>query len=220
MAGSEFVRVIGNELTFAPTGLEITVSNEVLATQNDIHHNTVGVGLYHPNAAGNPPKDVMANWVIEHNRIYDNNEVGLAPDGTFQALLPPGVGVLLLGVDDHVIGKNTVENNGFAGIAVLGWCTAVFGTPRSCDQFYRYEDEDPSADNNLVYLNKLDNNGFFDQSPIAGIPTADILYLQSPLDTLFGGTGGAGNCFEKNKPKNGFTFFSSEPDGELPTDGC
>ena len=45
----------------------------------------------------------------------------------------------------------------------------------------------------------------------------DILYLQTPPP--FGPEPGVGNCFEKNKPE-GFTFFSSEPDGELPTDGC
>ena len=28
-----------------------------------------------------------------------------------------------------------------------------------------------------------------------------------------------GNCFEKNEPKT-CTFLSSEPDGQLPTDGC
>jgi len=73
VAGSENVRVIGNELTGAPTGLEITVANNVHAIHNDIHDNTVGVGLYHPNAAGNPQLPVMANWVIEQNDIYDNN---------------------------------------------------------------------------------------------------------------------------------------------------
>ena len=91
-----------------PDGLEITVANDVLATHNHIHDNTVGVGLYHPNAAGNPPLPVMANWVIAHNYIHDNNLPNPAPPGTFQAGLPPGFGVLLLGVSDHVVAKNYV----------------------------------------------------------------------------------------------------------------
>jgi len=174
VAGSEMVRVIGNELTFAPTGLEITVSNEVLATNNTIHDNTIGVGLYHPNAAGNPQKPVMVNWVIENNYIYDNNVPGLAPPGTFQSLLPPGGGVLLLGVSDHVIGKNTIENNDFFGIAVLGWCTAVDGTPEACD--LEPPQADPSSNNNRIYLNRLTDNG--------GNPPEFVVTALSPKNIL------------------------------------
>jgi hypothetical protein len=43
----------------------------------------------------------------------------------------------------------------------------------------------------------------------------DILFVQ----TLQLGETGTGNCFEKNKP-SAFTYYSSEPDGQLPTDGC
>ena len=35
----------------------------------------------------------------------------------------------------------------------------------------------------------------------------------------FGPEPGVGNCFEGNQPST-FTFFSSEPDGLLPSDGC
>lgn len=207
VAGSENVRVIGNDLFGSPTGLEITVANEVLATHNHIHDNTVGVGLYHPNAAGNPPKPVMANWVIAHNYIHDNNLPNPAPPGTFQAGLLPGFGVLLLGVSDHVVEKNYVAGNDAAGIAVLGWCTAVsLGDPsRNCTNDPPIAD--PASNDNLVSLNWLRDNGA--NPPPLGIPGVDILYLQfEPA---------AGNCFEKNKPSD-FTFFST--DGELPTDGC
>jgi len=54
VAASENVRVIGNEVYGSPIGLEITVSNDVVVRHNDIHNNTVGIGLFHPNSAGNP----------------------------------------------------------------------------------------------------------------------------------------------------------------------
>jgi len=213
VAGSENVRVIGNELTGAPTGLEITVSNDVWAAFNYIHDNTVGVGLYHPNAAGNPQKPVMADWRIQFNYISNNNLPNPAPSGSFQEGLLPGFGVLLLGVSDHVIGKNYITGNDSAGIGVLGWCTATsFGdASRNCTN--DPPQADPGSNNNLVYLNKLINNGM---SPpplfqFLGIPGVDILYLQ--LEPA------SGNCFENNKPST-FTFFSTEPDGLLPTDGC
>ncbi len=209
VAASENVRVIGNDLYGSPIGFEITVSNNVWATHNDVHNNTIGFGLFHPNAAGNAQLPEMANWVIEHNNIYDNNLPNPAPPGSFQAGVPPGVGVLLLGVSNNVIAKNDIENNDFAGIAVLGWCTATsLGDPsRNCQN--DPPQADPSANNNRVYLNTLTNNG--GKPPPVPVPPVDILYVQfEPA---------SGNCFEKNKP-SGFTFFSTEPDGQLPSDGC
>jgi hypothetical protein len=217
VAASENVRVIGNDLYGSPIGFEISVSNNVLAMHNDVHDNTVGFGLFHPNAAGNRPLPVMANWVIEQNNVYNNNLPNPAPPGSFQGGLPPGVGIILLGVSDNVIAKNNVSGNDFAGIAVLGWCTATsLGDPRrNCENdppvidgvFYS-----PSANNNRVYLNKLSNNGA--NPPPLPLPGVDILYVQTPPIEP-----GTGNCFEKNKP-SGFSFYSSQPDGLLPTDGC
>jgi nitrous oxidase accessory protein NosD len=206
VAASQDVRVIDNEMRDSVIGLEITVSDDVEVKENDIHGNTVGVGLFHPNAAGNAQIGEMNNWVIEQNHIRDNNLFpNPAPPDSFQAGLPPGAGVLLLGVSDHVISKNVVENNGLVGIGVLGWCTAVNDVPgRNCIEFP--PQADPAANNNLVSQNTLINNGWF------GAPlSADITYLEFE--------GSSGNCFEKNKPA-GFTFISSEPDGQLPTDGC
>ncbi len=217
VAASENVRVIGNDLSSSAIGFEITVSNNVVARHNEIYGNTVGVGLFHPNAAGNAQLPVMANWVIDQNDIHDNNGIGLAFPGSFQEGLPPGVGVLLLGVSVNEITGNTVSNNGLIGIGVLGWCSATAnGDPdRNC--INAPPTADPSANDNFVARNKLDNNGTnpFPLLPpeIAGL-AADIVYVSTPE----AGEAGTGNCFEKNKPKNGFTFISSE--GVLPTDGC
>ncbi len=210
VAGSENVRVIGNELYGSPIGFEITVSNNVEVTHNDIHDNTVGVGLFHPNAAGNPPLPVMANWVIEKNDIYNNNLPNPAPAGSFQAGLPSGYGVLALGVSDHVISKNEIQNNNGAGIAFLGWCTATaLGDPsRNCENDPPIAD--PAVNNNLISKNQLSGNG--QNPPPIGLPGVDLLFAEF-------GDGGTGNCFDSNRPST-LTAFSSEPDGLLPTDGC
>jgi hypothetical protein len=202
VAASENVRVIENEMHGSVIGLEITVSNNVEVKENRIYDNTVGVGLFHPNAAGNLPLPEMKNWVLEQNHIYANNR-RTRRRRSFRPL-PPGVGVLLLGVSGNVIAKNTVENNAFVGIGVLGWCTAF---PEGCPP-----SADPAANNNLVSQNTVIGNG---QSPPGG--PLDFLAADITFFDLFEGS--SGNCFEKNKPE-GFTFISSEPDGELPTDGC
>lgn len=212
VAGSENVRVIGNEGYGSPIGLEITVSNNVQVTHNYLHDNTVGVGLFHPNAAGNPPLPVMANWVIEGNTIVDNNLPNPAPPNSFQAGLSPGVGVLILGVSDHVVRRNIIEGNDFTGIGVLGWCTAVSLGDPSRDCINRPPIADPSANDNLITKNWLVDNG--GNPPPIGLPGVDILYIQTPpIET------GVGNCFTRNWPPD-FTFFAATPDGQLPTDGC
>ena len=216
IAASENVRVIGNDLSSSAIGFEITVSNDVLVRKNNIYGNTVGVGLFHPNAAGNDQLPVMEDWVIDNNDIHDNNAVGLAFPGSFQEGLPPGVGILLLGVSNHEITDNKVGNNDLLGIGVLGWCSAVANGDPSRNCINQPPTADPSVNNVLVSKNKLDNNGTnpFPLLPpqISGL-AADITYISTPPVE-----NSSGNCFEKNKPKNGFTFISSE--GLLPTDGC
>jgi nitrous oxidase accessory protein NosD len=213
VAASQNVRVIGNDLSGSPIGLEVNVSLNIEVRQNDIHDNTVGIALFHPNSAGNDPLPVMGNWVVEHNNVYDNNLPNPAPPTSFQGTLPLGVGILVLGVSDNVVAKNTVENNHFVGIGVLGWCTAQsFDPDRNCEA--RPPIRPASANNNLVAQNKLYDNGLMPpEHPLAPF-ASDIIYLQTPPFEP-----GTGNCFQNNKPKS-FSFFSSEPDEKLPTDGC
>jgi parallel beta-helix repeat protein len=215
VAGSENVRVMGNELYDSVIGFEITVSNNVLVTHNDIYDNTVGVGLFHPNGAGNPPLDVMANWVIEHNDIYENNEPNKADPDTLQGKLLPGAGVLLVGVSDHVVAKNNIENNNYVGVGVLGWCTSG----QDCSDLRG----PPEAENNLISQNYLSGNG--GEPPAeAPFPPADLLYIQYEVPAEE-----SGNCFENNKPENELNTYAAyppvfppgDPPGQpLPTAGC
>jgi len=220
VAACENVRVLGNDVSDSPIGLEVNVSVNIEVKHNDVHGNTVGIALFHPNSAGNKPRPDQGNWVVSHNNVYDNNLFpNPAPEGSFQGALPPGIGILLLGVSGNTVVKNDVANNDFVGIGVLGWCTATDGIPRfNCEDkppvidgvFY-----DPSVNDNLIAQNKVSGNGTNPPPiPIAFL-AADITYFSvaAPVESS------SGNCFEKNKPA-GFTFVSSEPDGELPTDGC
>jgi hypothetical protein len=202
--------VVGNDLSGSPIGFEITVSNNVRVARNKIHNNTVGVGLFHPNAAGNPPIETMKDWIIRDNSIYDNNLPNPAPPGSFQAGLPSGFGVLLLGVSDHQIEKNRVIGNNGAGIAILDWCTAVGLADEGRNCVNRPPIRDPSVNNVRVSMNFLKENGL--NPPPLGIPGVDMLFIHLSGEAT-------GNCYRRNKP-DGFSFFSLTPDGQLPTDGC
>jgi len=195
---SENVRVIGNNLSASPTGLEITVSKNILAKKNDVHDNTVGIGLYHPNAAGLPPLGGDGFWQIVSNHVHDNNAPNTAPGGSMSAGLPPGAGILLLGVDNVTIAGNQIENNGFLGLGVVDWCigAALAGPEFSCDANPAIVE--PAPDNNQFLKNEFVSNGL---TPPSGFEAfaADIALLGL----------GTGNCFSANTPTA--TVFPAPP---------
>ena len=105
---SENVRVLKNVFHSSPTGLEITVSNNIEVKQNEVYNNTVGIGLYHPSGASLPPLAVMLNWEISKNYVHHNNAPNIAPPGSMSAALPPGGGILVLGTDGGIVTDNQI----------------------------------------------------------------------------------------------------------------
>ncbi len=187
---AENVRVIENEVYHSPTGLEVTVSNDIHMEGNYVHDNVVGVGLYHPSGAGLPPQDwpqdqPFRNWTLIDNRI-ENNNFPNPVSGGLVGELPSGGGVLVLGVDTVEIRDNTILNNNFFGIAMIDYCLAVDGTPNSCQNnppFYT----DTSPDGNRIINNVVTGNG---ADPPPG-----------PFQSIAGdilGLGGSNNCASGN----------------------
>jgi parallel beta-helix repeat protein len=186
---AENVRVIENEVYNSPTGLEVTVSNDIHMEGNDVHDNVVGVGLYHPSGAGLPPQDwpsqPFRNWTLVNNRVYNNNLPNPVSGGLVGAL-PSGGGVLVLGVDTVDIRDNEIQNNNFFGIAMIDYCIAVDGTDNSCQNnppFYT----DVSPDGNKIVENVVTGNG---SDPPPG-----------PFESIAGdilGLGGSNNCASDN----------------------
>ncbi len=186
---SENVRVLDNDFHHSPTGLEITVSKEVSVERNDVHDNTVGIGLYHPSAAGLPPLQPLSDngyWHIVDNYVHDNNEPNSAPAGSQSAGLPTGGGILVLGVDNVDIQRNRIENNDFFGIAMIDYCLAVDGTDFSCST-NPPEVRDTSPEFNKFISNTLVHNG---TNPEPGP------FASSAGDLL--GVGGRHNCSSGN----------------------
>jgi len=185
---SENVRVIANELHHSPTGLEITVSKNVVAQKNDVHDNSIGIGLYHPSAASLPPLGGDGDWDIVGNRVYDNNQPNDAPPGSMSAELPPGGGILVLGVDDVDLRKNQVHGNDFFGIAMIDYCLAVAGTDFDCGM--NPPEVEPSPDDNRVTHNAATDNGAAPPpGPFAPF-ASDILFLGGTNDCFSGNTAG------------------------------
>ena len=203
---SENVRVIKNDLHHSPTGLEVTVSQNIKIQKNIIHNNTVGIGLYHPSAAGLPPLMPLernGDWTVTDNHVYDNNEPNTAPGG-MSAELPPGGGILVLGVDRVTVSKNLVENNGFFGVGVIDWCGAVAGTAFDCST--NPPDVQSAPDDNLIVENELNGNGLVPQGdPFFQLLAKDLSFLSPVLPSA--PVGGMNNCFKDNLPLTLTTGF-------------
>jgi len=193
---SENIRVINNDLSESPTGLEVTISKNLTIENNHVHHNTVGIGLYHPAAAGldSPwPYSELGNWNVAGNNVHDNNLENPSSGGETSAL-PPGIGILLLGVDNVHVQRNRVEKNQYVGVAMLDWCLAVAGSGFDCN-----EGTPDVAGSALDYV-RVTENKFADNHTLTGVPVflpppADVLYMDG---SLVGLAPGVGNCQRDN----------------------
>ena len=173
---SENVRVLKNDLHHSPTGLEVTVSNNILLKRNDVHDNTAGIGLYHAKGAGLPPlqpPDRNGDWTVTKNYIHDNNEPNDAPPGSLSASLPPGIGILVVGVDRVNVVGNKIEDNQSFGLAMAQWCLVAGGCDDATPPVTGFPDTYP--DDNRVVGNKFTHNGYAGIGDFAFL-AADITY--------------------------------------------
>ena len=69
------------------------------------------------------------------------------------AALPPGGGILVLGVDRVTVRKNLIENNDFFGVAVIDYCVAVAGTAFDCS--LNPPEVETAPDDNQIIANAL-----------------------------------------------------------------
>ena len=206
---SENVRVIKNELYGSPTGMEVTVSKKIQIKKNDIHDNTVGMGLYHPSAAGLPSPytaEELGDWDVKGNHVHDNNLINSAPPGSMSASLPPGGGVLVLGVDRVTVRQNLIENNGFFGVGVIDYCVGVDGSDFDCH--LNPPEFESAPDNNQIFQNEFASNGGTPPPGIFAALAADMSYF-APVYIPGSTVGGTNNCFSDNLPLTATTVFLS-----------
>jgi hypothetical protein len=226
---SQNVRVIDNEVATSPTGIEVTLSKDVAIENNNVHDNTVGIGLYHPAAAGLPQQDwppaPYGNWQVANNSVHDNNMVNPVEGGGEVAQLPPGLGILILGVARVDVQQNWVEKNSFVGVAMLDWCVAAAlecqqnGLPAGF--------EDTALHNIRVVANKFADNHTATTFP-SNVPPelqalkSDMMYIDGIVGGLPSGTD---NCQSDNKliktpqPNNpGVLMYTVPPPSQIGVD--
>jgi len=181
-------------------GFEVSNSDDILLADNEALNNTVGMAiLFLPDIFDVRPD--TQRITIRNNHIHDNNKPNTAGEGSILSSVPPGTGILHVGVDDSLITKNVVENNDFVGIGVVDYCLVVSGGPFDCSLDPEVTPGfvlDHEASNNQVIENVVVNNG---TNPDPGNPFAPLA-----SDLLLATTGDHDNCYEGNLFT---TFFST-----------
>jgi parallel beta-helix repeat protein len=170
-------------------GLEIENCTNVAAIKNHSYDNVAGIlVVLLPGLTVKTSSDIL----ITENIIEGNNHVNFAdPEGGFEALVPSGSGILVVGVDRVEIKNNKISNNNFSGIATVSTVIlgALGGIPPEA-----FSDIEPNPDGTKITNNKLVNNG---SAPPVGIPLPGV-------DLLWDGSG-TNNCWKNN------TYSTSYP---------
>jgi parallel beta-helix repeat protein len=202
---SENVQVTHNLVEGNVNGFEISNSTNVLLAYNEIRGNTIGIAsLFLPDIFGVRPD--ASRITIRDNHVHDNNKPNTAREGAILSTVPPGTGILHVGVDDSSIAGNLVENNDFVGIAVADYCAVVQGGPFDCGV-------DPDVTPGFVAKSEATGNRIADNilrsNGTKVDPTNPFAFAASDLALLT--VGDHGNCYAGNKFATAFSLIGALP---------
>jgi parallel beta-helix repeat protein len=203
---SEHVEVTHNLVEGNVNGFEISNSEDILVANNEVRGNTVGIAaLFLPDIFA--VRGTARRITIRDNHVHDNNKPNTAREGAILSTVPPGTGILHLGVDDSLITGNVVVGNDFVGIAVVDYCAAVSGGPFDCAL-------DPDVVNHPGFLplseardNRVEDNvvqhngGRVDPAEPFAFATSDVALLTVP--------DAHGNCFAGNVARDLFVLYEA-----------
>lgn len=158
------------------TGIEIENSTNAEVYDNHVYNNTGGILVF---LLPNNPSKVGYNTRVYNNLIEDNNHPNFAAEGAIVGMVPPGTGVMILTADNTEVFNNTIRNNQTAGVILTS--------------LYMIYDRDtvfdlgPIPENNIIYDNTWENNGYEAAGLAAelGIPGADILWTGEGWNNSF-----------------------------------
>jgi len=153
-------------------GIEVENSVDADVRRNEAHDNTAGVLVF--NLPGLDIKDGRRTNVYDNN-IYDNNIDNFAEAGTIVAMVPPGLGVLILSTDQTEVADNTITGNRTAGLGLIAYIPGLFGAPND-DEFDIY------SQGTWIHDNAFSNNATDPDELLLTITGGPMSY-----DIVFGG---------------------------------
>jgi parallel beta-helix repeat protein len=185
---SDSVAVQFNEAYGNVNGLEIENCSNIAVLKNHSYDNVSGILVV---LLPGLTVKASSNILVTENNIEKNNHVNFAdPEDGFEAFVPSGSGILLVGVDNVAIKNNKISNNNFTGIATVSTVIlgALAGLPPEA-----FADIEPNVDGAKIINNLLVSNGIV---PPAGLPLPGV-------DLLWDGNG-TNNCWKNNNFSTSF----------------
>ncbi len=179
---SDDVLVYRNHVHDSLLGIELQNCTHSSVIANNVHGNTLGILV---DIAPDTIFEMQENTRVALNRVHDNARPNTAEAGDIIGVLPPGIGILLVGGSAGTVTANDVERNKFAGIAVTSLCLGLQLLGQPCTGL----DIDPTPHDNRVTLNTVLGNG----TVPSGNPALDPLRA----DLVWDGSG-SGNCWSGN----------------------
>jgi parallel beta-helix repeat protein len=176
-------------------GIEIENSTAAEVYDNHAFDNTAGILIF------NLPKLAVygSAAIVRDNLIENNNLENFGVDGTIVAVVPPGVGILVLACDDNEFYDNTIRGHRTVGFLGMTYLRGLFGT---------YDDAgfDEYAERNYIHDNLFENNGYdpvgslHAVAPVLPKPGPDIIIdgCQRPADEGSGDPVETRYCFGGN----------------------
>jgi parallel beta-helix repeat protein len=180
---SSDVEIRHNEVFDNVNGIESENSHNISITFNRAYHNTLGI---FSDLLPGLKVTSSSNTRISENIVRDNNHPNFSPPGDLAAVVPSGIGILVLGTDQTTVERNIVSGNNFTGIVVFS--TLVLGTLAGLPA-EAFADIEPNPDGARISSNILSKNG--QAPPTLPIPLPGV-------DLLWDGSG-SGNCWSDNK---------------------
>jgi cytochrome c peroxidase len=165
-----------NEVYGNVTGIEIENSTFAEVYENNVHDNTGGILVF---LLPNNPSRVGYNTRIYNNRIVHNNTPNFGEPGSTVAFVPPGTGILIMTADNTEVFNNEIRDNQTMGLGL----TSLYILYDRDSVF----DLGPIPENNLVYGNTWENNGYEPAGFAAdlGLPGADIMWTGDGWNNIF-----------------------------------
>jgi len=186
---SSDVAIRFNQVFDNVNGIEAENATNISITFNECYNNTLGIF-----ADLLPGKKITTatNVYIAKNVVKNNNHPNFSDPTDLAAVVPSGLGILILGTDNATVERNTITGNNFSGIVVFS--TLVLGTLAGVPPD-AFADIEPNPDGAKIRNNYLANNGQAPPSLPIPLPGVDLLWDGS----------GVGNCWSSNN------FQSSYP---------
>lgn len=155
------------------TGIQVENSTGGEVYENTVYGNTAGIFVHDLPAV--PAGNGGRVWV-HHNTAYDNNTANFAPDGIIAKVIPPGLGILVLAMDQVEVSDNTIYDNNTAGLSLVSFTTVeAIGGSRDPDPDYDRYPEGIYFHDNTLMNNGTDPDPLF-KDELGFETTADIMW--------------------------------------------